>query len=121
MLRLYMDEDSMEQALARALRARGLDILTAHEAGMIERADADHLAFATGMGRVLCTFNVGDFWALHSDCLTSGRSHAGLILMPQQRYGLGEHVRRLLRLVATLSSSEMVDRAEFLSAWEPLA
>src|SRR2546425_9851675 len=101
-----MDEDSMEQALARALRARGLDILTAHEAGMVERADADHLAFATRMGRVLCTFNVGDFWTLHSHCLTSGRSHAGMILMPQQRYGLREQARRLLPLAATLSSTE---------------
>ena len=67
MLRLYMDEDFMRAALARGLRARGIDVLTAQEAGMIERSDPDHLAFAAGAGRVLCTFNVGDFWRLHSE------------------------------------------------------
>lgn len=69
MLRLYMDEDSMDQALVRALRARGVDVLTAQDAGMIEQSDSAHLEFATEERRVLCTFNVGDFWTLHSEYL----------------------------------------------------
>lgn len=109
----------MDQALVRALRARGADVLTALDAAMIERSDADHLEFATSAGRVLCTFNVGDFWTLHSAYLADGQRHAGMILMPQQRYGVGELLRRLLRLMATLSPDEMSNRAEFLSAWEP--
>ena len=36
-LRLYFDEDSMHHGLVRALRARGVDVVTALEAGMIER------------------------------------------------------------------------------------
>jgi hypothetical protein len=44
-LALYLDEDSMGRELVRAVRARGLDILTALEAGMVARADAEHLAF----------------------------------------------------------------------------
>ena len=119
MLPLYMDEDSMDQALVRALRARGIDVLTAHEAVMTGRTDSEHLAFAAGIGRVVCTFNVGDFWGLHSEYLANGRTHAGIILVPQQHYGVGEVLRRLLRLAATLSAAEMVNRAEFLSAWEP--
>lgn len=110
----------MDQALIRALRARAVDVLTAHEAGMIERSDADHLEYATSERRALCTFNVADFWTLHHHCLTTGRSHAGIILMPQQRYGLGEQLRRLLRLATTLSPESMINRAEFLSAWDPL-
>jgi hypothetical protein len=120
MLRLYMDEDFMRGALARGLRERGFDLLTAQEADMIGRADADHLAFAAGAGRILCTYNVGDFWRLHSEYLANGRTHAGIILVRQQHYGVGEVLRRLLRLAATLSAEEMVGRAEFLSAWEPL-
>ena len=69
MLPLYLDEDSMDQALVRALRARGVDVLTALEAGMIERDDPDHPAYATAHGRALCTFNVGDFYRLDSDWL----------------------------------------------------
>ena len=120
MLRLYMDEDSMEEALVRALGTRGLDVLTAQAAGMIERNDADHLAFATRERRVLCTHNVGDFWALHEEVLSQGRHHSGIILMPQQRYSTGEQLRRLLHLASALSADEMIDRAEFLSAWAPL-
>ena len=62
MLRLYMDEDAMEQALVGGLRARGVDVLTAQEAGMSERNDPDHLEYAVREGRVLCTFNASDFW-----------------------------------------------------------
>jgi hypothetical protein len=120
MLRLYMDEDSMDQALVRALRARGVDVMTAHEAGMAERGDPDHLRFATEQGRVLCTFNVGDFYELHTACLAQGREHAGIILVPQQRYSIGEQMRRLLRLVATVPADAMQSHVEFLSAWEPL-
>lgn len=42
-LRLYLDEDAMDQALVRALRARGDDVMTAQKAGMIERSDTDQL------------------------------------------------------------------------------
>ncbi|HZO32324.1 MAG TPA: DUF5615 family PIN-like protein [Chloroflexota bacterium] len=119
MLRLYMDEDSMGQALARGLRARSIDVLTTQEAGMIEQRDADQLDFAARNGRVLCTSNTRDFWLLHSAYLAEGKSHAGIVLIPQQRFGVGEQIRRLGRLATMLSAEEMVNRAEFLSAWEP--
>jgi ActR/RegA family two-component response regulator len=57
-LRLYLDEDSMRRSLVRALRARGIDVVTALDAGMIERADREHLAYAASHARVLCTFNL---------------------------------------------------------------
>jgi hypothetical protein len=46
-IRLYFDEDSMRRSLVRALRARGVDVITALDAGMIEREDVDHLDYAT--------------------------------------------------------------------------
>ena len=118
-LRLYMDEDSMDQDIVRALRVRGIDVLTAREAQMDGSVDSDHLAFAARQGRVLCTFNIGDFAALHVEYLTEGRQHAGLLLVQQQRYLVGELIRRLLRFASALSMTEMVNRAEYLSAWEP--
>ncbi len=51
----------MRRSLVSALRARGVDVITALDAEMIERNDAEHLDYATQQGRVLCTFNVGDF------------------------------------------------------------
>jgi hypothetical protein len=70
-IRLYFDEDSMWHALITALRARSIDVQTALEAAMIERADEDHLACATVQGRVLCSFNVGDFYRLHTSYLVT--------------------------------------------------
>ena len=111
----------MDEAVVRGLPARVVDVSTAEEAGMIAREDADHLEYAASQGRVLCTFNVGDFWELHTQYLAEGKRHAGMILMPQQRYGVGEQLRRLLRLARTLTLDVMTNRAEFLSAWEPVA
>jgi len=103
----------MDKALVLALRARGVDLLTAHEAEMIERQDADHLAFAAREGRVLYSFNVADYCRLQAQ----GQAHAGLILAQQQRYPVGEQMRRLLRLIGAKPAEEMVNRIEFLSAW----
>jgi len=116
-IRLYFDEDSMWQALITALRARGIDAQTALEATMIERADEDHLACATAQGRVLCSFNVGDFYRLHTSYIAQHQAHAGIVLARQQQYSVGEYMRRLLRLMSHLTAEEMHNRVEFLSAW----
>lgn len=107
----------MRHALVEALRARGIDVLTALEAGMIERTDEEHLEYATTHGRVLYSFNVGDFYRIHSDYLSEGRSHAGIILARQQRYSVGEQMRGLLQLIAAKSAEEMQNRVEFLGPW----
>jgi predicted nuclease of predicted toxin-antitoxin system len=116
-IRLYFDEDSMRRSLVRALRSRGVDVITALDAGMIEREDAEHLDCATQQGRVLCTFNVGDFYQLHTDYVARGKPHTGIVLMHQQRYSIGQQMRALLKLIATKPADEMNGWIEFLSAW----
>lgn len=107
----------MQSALVRALRARGVDVLTALDSGMIERSDEEHLEYATKEGRVLYSFNVGDFYRLHQEYPAEGKSHAGIILARQQRYTAGEQMRRLLKLIAAKSAEKMKNQVEFLSAW----
>lgn len=107
----------MQSALVRALRARGVDVLTALDSGMIERSDEDHLEYATKEGRVLYSFNVGDFYRLHQEYLAEGKSHTGIIFARQQRYMVGEQMRRLLKLIATKSAEKMKNHVEFLSDW----
>jgi len=116
-IRLYLDEDSMGHALVIALRSRGLDVTTALDEGMIDRSDGDHLAYSTRQGRVLFSFNRGDFYQLHTQYLTEGKVHAGIILANQQQYSTGEVMRRILRLAATRSSAAMRGQVEFLSSW----
>lgn len=54
---------------------------------------------------------------LHTAYLAEGKTHAGLILAPQQRYGVGEQMRHLLKLISLKSAAEMRGHVEFLSAW----
>lgn len=116
-IRLYVDEDSMSRALVRALRARHVDVVTALDADMIEQSDATHLDYATAQGRVLYSFNVGDFYQLHGQYIVEGKSHSGIILSRQQAYSVGEQLRRLLKLIATKSAEDMQNHIEFLGHW----
>ena len=117
-VRLYFDEDCMDRALVRTLRVRGADVLTALEADMIEVADDQHLEFATAQGRAIYSFNVSDFYRLHTLYLQQAKHHAGIILSRQQEYSVGDQMRRLLRLIGELTAEDMNDRVEFLSMWE---
>jgi hypothetical protein len=76
----------MQQALVDALRARGVDVITALEMEMIERKDEHHLEYATERGCVLFSYNVGDYYHLHTKLMSEGKQHAGIILARQQRY-----------------------------------
>lgn len=107
----------MDRDLVRALRARGVDVEPANEVGMIEREDDEHLTYATTQGRVIFSFNIGDFCRLHGEFMANRKSHAGIVVSRQQRYSVGEQMRRLLKLIANKTAEEMRDRLEFLSDW----
>lgn len=115
---LYFDEDALERGLVTALRARRVEVLTAFEADMINRSDEDHLACARRNGCVLYSFNIADYCRLHSMWLSEGNTHAGIVVAYQQRYSVGEQLRRLLILVNRRSAAEMIGRLEYLSAWK---
>ena len=84
----------MRNSLVFGLRARHVDVLGASY-----------------------TFIVGDYCLLHQTWISQQRPHAGIIVAPRQRYSVGEELRRLLRLIGTVSADEMRSRIEFLSAW----
>jgi hypothetical protein len=92
-------------------------VLAAVDAGTVERSDEEQVEYPTGRGLVLCTSNQRDFHRIHTQWLAAGRSHAGIICIRQQGYSVGEQVRRLSRVVSTLSADSMRDRMEWLSAW----
>ena len=114
-IRLYFDEDALHRRLKQALNERGVDVLTSEEAGMRERDDKDHLDFATAQGRVLYSFNIRNYCRIHTECIVSDKPHAGMILAPQQRYSIGEQMRRLMRIVNARTAEQMTNQLEFLS------
>lgn len=113
-IRLYIDEDAMARALVNGLRARGIDVVTVLDAGMKGRDDPDQLEYAALHGRAIYTFNVGHFCQLHTDYLTQGKDHAGIIVTPRQRYSIGEQLRKLSMLVSVKTAEQMRNQLEFL-------
>lgn|SRR5579863_9519680 len=107
----------MHTRLVIALRSRGIAVVTVLDAGLSEKTDEEQLAFATESGCVLYTFNVPDFHRLHQQWAAAGREHAGMILAPQQRFSVGEQLRRILRLSAGVTAESMRNQVEFLNNW----
>lgn len=116
-IRLFVDEDAMSRSLITGLRARGIDVTTVLDEDRIGIGDEEQLEFAAAEGRVLCTSNVGDFYNLHTQYMQDGRNHAGIIFIAQQRFGVGEQLRRILKLVSARTAEAMRNQVEFLSAW----
>ena len=116
-VRLYFDEDIMEKALVQALRVRDIDVMTVGETGRVGESDEAQLIWATVQGRVLYSSNIGDFCRLHHDFIAERKSHAGIILVSQQRYSLGVKLQGILRLVGNKSAEDMVNQLEFFSKY----
>src|SRR5437764_904912 len=67
---LYFDEDSQDSSLIRALRLRGVDVISASESRMNGRLDAKQLQWSSAHNRVLYSCNGRDFYKLHTSILT---------------------------------------------------
>ena len=117
-IKIYIDEDAMDSDLVAALRSRCVPVIAALDAGLAGKSDGKQLAFAAEHGCVLYTFNVSDFYRLHTEWAGAGREHAGMILAPQQRFSVGEQLRRILRLRATTTAARMRNQVEFLGNWD---
>jgi hypothetical protein len=112
----YLDDDTAYRALRSGIARLGLGITFGDEHGLRGADDAAHLERATQLGAVLCSANLRDFSVLHR-AWASNRSHAGIVLIPQQQWGVGEIIRRMARLADSMTSQEMVNRLEYLSDW----
>ena len=113
-LAFFTDED-VYAAVAIALRKNGFDATSTPEAGRLGESDDSQLSWAASQGRVLVTFNVAHFSALHSVWIEDNRHHAGIVVSSQRP--IGETIRRLLHLATTVDAAAMKDRLEFLGDW----
>lgn len=116
LIRLFIDEDSMDQRFVNALESRGIDVITVGEARTIGFSDEEQLILATEQNRVLYTFNVGDFCQLHNQYISEERIHAGIIIS-SQAYSIGEQMRRVLKLISAKTAENMLNQLVFLSTY----
>ena len=77
--------------------------------------DGEVLALAAREDRIVVTYNISDFARLAREWAEAGRSHAGLILVPDPRAGHGVILRRLGEMFAVHpDQGDWADRVEFL-------
>jgi predicted nuclease of predicted toxin-antitoxin system len=109
-IKFYFDE-SVELAASEQTLASGLDAVSAHSLEALGDKDTTHLARATQMGRVLCTYDA-DFLRLAS----TGLGHAGIVYAKPRKISIGGWIRELRSLHARQTAEEMIDQVIFLSS-----
>lgn len=107
-LRFYLDEN-VPISLARQLQARGIDVVTVRDLGLLGASDETHLANATQMGYVLCTYDT-DYLQLAA----TGVEHTGIVFGQQDVHYVGDWVNWLTLMHAAYSQAEMYNRVEYL-------
>ena len=113
-VKFFTDED-VYAAVAPALTKAGGDAVSTPEAGRLGESDESQLAWAARDGRVLVTFNVAHFAALHANRMAQGGHHAGIVVSSQRP--IGDMVRRLRHLTNTFDAAALQDRPEYLGDW----
>ena len=106
-IKFYTDEH-VAKAVVAGLRRRGVDVLTAPEAGLHPAEDERHLKLAVQQSRVIFTQDA-DFLRLHA----AGVQHEGLVYAPQHT-PVGQILRGLMLIYEVLSPEEMRNHVEFL-------
>jgi len=98
-MKFYLDEDLSPQ-IAERLRKRGIDAVSAFEAGNVQASDREQPAYAADEGRCLVTRNVRHFILLAQEAIRRQQPHAGIILCPPSIRGFetGAIVAALTRL-----------------------
>jgi hypothetical protein len=94
MLTGYADEH-VKAAIVAGLRNRGMDVVTVQERGQRESADEILLESATSEGRLLLT-NDTDFLRIHTEWMSAGRDHAGIVYWHQSR-SIGQAIQSVIQ------------------------
>jgi predicted nuclease of predicted toxin-antitoxin system len=93
-VRYHLDEH-INPAVAAGLRARGIDVTTTSEAGLLGADDEEHLRFALVEQRAIMTHDE-DFLVFHSE----KRPHYGIVFCHNEARTVGQIVQSLVLIDA---------------------
>ena len=113
-IRFYFDQHLPNLAVT-ALRRRGVDVRTAHEAGTCGNPDEDQLRFATAECRAMVTYDA-DYLVLAADFLTRGETFTGVVFCQPDKYSQNPSrlAADLLTLHGIYTADEMLNHVEYL-------
>ncbi len=80
---VYLDE-CVDVHIAEPLRRRGFRVVTAAEAGMSGAKDPEQLEHAATRELAIISHNGLHFRRLHAQLRAAGRSHGGIVILPQR-------------------------------------
>ena len=116
MIAFYTDEN-VDQRIIHGLRRRGVDVLTAQEAGLRGTLpDVQHLEFAVAHGRALLTADT-DLLEIADQWNTQGRSPQGVVFYHQRWTSVGHAVREAHAIAHGLDPDALKSRVLFIS-WD---
>jgi len=112
-LRYFFDEH-MNTAIADQLRMRGVNVLTAQEAGRAGQGipDSEQLAYATNLGCTFVTKEKREFPVLAYQQIP----HAGIIIL-QRDAGIGDYIEYLEYLAKTTEPEEIESQPPVYYNW----
>lgn len=104
----FLTDEHVPKAVAKGLRERGIDAVTAAEAGTLGAEDPWVLDHLKTEGRVVITHDA-DYLRLHA----AGVPHAGIVYAPPDN-SIGDIIRGAWLIAEVLDSDEMMNHVEFL-------
>ncbi len=102
-IKFYMDEH-VHPGVTKALRQRGIDVLTAQQAGNLNVDDEEHLQFAVSQGRVMFT---------QGEDFLKATNHKG-IAYAHQRTPMRQIIEGLVLIAEEMTEEEMTNHVEYL-------
>ncbi len=105
----YLFDEHFANVPARVLRTKGIDVITAADAGLRGADDTQVLARAHASSRVIVTRDQ-DFLRLNAE----GRPHAGIVFVGKGIRTIGELIEMLLLVHDAFSAEEMLGHVEFV-------
>ncbi len=108
---LYTDAD-VGLELAKQLRERGYDAVSALELGRYRPSDEEQWDYAISERRAILTFNIKHFKPLFEAYWNVGKAHYGVIVSEQIPFG--ELLRRVLNLLNAVAADEMKNNIKYL-------
>lgn len=106
-LTFYLDE-SVNIAVGEGLKRRGVIVISARDANNLGHSDKEQLDYAARKNFVVVTHD-DDFLKMAMKF-----KHKGIIYVHQQKYNVGDLIRRLKLLWDIAEQKDMLNHVEFL-------